>query len=70
MCNYLLVIYIGIYPVLSINGRYMDYPVASGNLRIAGAGLAVLDTVMWQPKGTLLTSIHINFGSSTFSVDG
>ncbi|HEY3855248.1 MAG TPA: hypothetical protein VGO67_12715 [Verrucomicrobiae bacterium] len=58
--SFLLVLYFGSYLALTVKGNYMEWPVPSGNFRIAGGAWAVRDIVLWQPKGTRLSVYGVN----------
>jgi hypothetical protein len=66
ICNFLLAVYVGSYLVLSLTGNYMNYPVASYKYRIDGL-LPLRDVLLWQPKGTVLTSINCNCLGALYS---
>ena len=66
-CNLLLVCYISSYVFLSATGHYMSYPTASGHLRFKDVGLAIRDRALWEPRGTVLTSIDFNVLGAVYS---
>lgn len=45
----ILFLYVIVYPVLSVNGRYSTNPVASGRIMLE-SGIAVRDVYVWEPK--------------------
>lgn len=53
-----ILMYIIVYMILTVNGRYSNNMVTSGRLRVGGIGLR--DTVIWEPCGIDLAPWRVN----------